>query len=217
MADKLYCYAPDYSVLKNKANIKEQSVLENFERRMVAQRMQEPVPTGVFNLEHLQDIHHHLFQDVYDWAGEIRKVEINKGNEQFQFRQFITQGMDDVQQRLKDQNYLNGLDKQSFSKQAGIILGDINYVHPFREGNGRSQMLYLKQLGHQAGHSIDLSKFDQQQWLHASKQAHNADYTTMSQAIEGSISSRAKEKSQTYKRPKISRPSGKENTKDRSR
>jgi cell filamentation protein len=53
------------------------------ERRLVVQRSREGAPTGDFDLRHLRAIHRHLFQDVYDWAGEIRTVEIAKGGSQF--------------------------------------------------------------------------------------------------------------------------------------
>src|SRR5690606_15090999 len=49
-------------------------------------------PSGSFDLKHLRAIHRHLFQDVYDWAGELRTVEIFKGGSQFQFRQYIATG-----------------------------------------------------------------------------------------------------------------------------
>ncbi len=63
---------------------------------MVGDRIAEGVPKGSFDLAHLRAIHRHLFQDVYDWAGELRTVEIFKGGNQFQFRQYIPTGMADV-------------------------------------------------------------------------------------------------------------------------
>jgi cell filamentation protein len=67
--------------------------LEQAERQMSAQRASEGLPTGRFDLAHLRAIHRHLFQDIYDWAGELRTVEISKGSSQFQFRRFIESGM----------------------------------------------------------------------------------------------------------------------------
>ena len=58
-----------------------------------ADRSREPIPRGAFDLAHLRAIHRHLFQDIYDWAGELRTVEISKGRQQFQFRKFIETGM----------------------------------------------------------------------------------------------------------------------------
>ena len=76
MSDRDYCYPPDYTVLRNRLNIRAAPTLEAAERQLVAQRLLEPVPAGDFDLAHLKAIHRHLFQDVYAWAGEIRTVEI---------------------------------------------------------------------------------------------------------------------------------------------
>jgi cell filamentation protein len=65
---------------------------------------------------------------------------------------------------------------------AGKIIGDVNYVHPFREGNGRTQLLFLEQLAAQAGHALDLMQLDPARWIAASRAAHDADYSLM--AIE---------------------------------
>ena len=94
---------------------------------VVAQRLIEAVPASDFNLAHLKAVHRHLFQDIYDWAGEVRTVEIAKDGSRFQSRRFIEAGM------------------------AGPILGDVNHVHPFPDGNGRTQLQCLKQLAQGAG------------------------------------------------------------------
>ena len=83
MSDRDYCYPPDYTVLRNRLNIRDAPALEAAERELVAQRLLEPVPTGDFDLTHLKAIHRHLFQDVYAWAGDIRTVEIAKGESRF--------------------------------------------------------------------------------------------------------------------------------------
>jgi cell filamentation protein len=108
------------------------------------QRVAEGAPTGNFDLAHLRTMHRHLFQDVYDWVGELRSVEISKDGHQFQFRRFIETGMADVHGRLIRLDFLSGLDAGEFARQAGQIIADVNYVHPFREGNGRTQLLYLE-------------------------------------------------------------------------
>ena len=88
MSDRDYCYPPDYTVLRNRLNTRDAMTLEAAERQFVAQRLLEAVPTGDFDLAHLKAIHRHLFQDVYAWAGEVRTVEIAKGESRFQPRRF---------------------------------------------------------------------------------------------------------------------------------
>ncbi len=193
MSDKTYCYPPDYKVLKNKLNIQDSAKLEKMEKRLVSDRIVEGVPKGDFDLSHLQAIHKHLFQDIYEWAGQIRTVEINKGAQQFQFRQYITTGMQNVHGRIIKAGYLQGLNKSDFAGKAGQIIGDVNFVHPFRDGNGRTQLQYLKQLGERAGHRIDLSKLEKDKWLEASRQAHSgSSYERMASSIEAAIVDRGK-------------------------
>lgn len=150
-----YLY-PGISVLKNKFDIRDGAYLEYVEREAVIQSAAEGIPTGDFDLAHLCAIHRHLFQDIYDWAGEARTLEIAKGGNQFQFRRFIETGMIDIHRRLVHADFLKGLSATGFAAAAGQIMGDVNYVHPFREGKGRTQLYYLQQLAQQAGHPIDL-------------------------------------------------------------
>jgi cell filamentation protein len=170
-------------VLKNKLGILDADELDRIERKLVAQRNSEGAPAGRFDLDHLKAIHRHLFQDVYAWAGKIRIVETAKDGSQFQFRQYIGNGMADVYRRLEQANFLRNLNSTEFAEQAGPIMGDVNYVHPFREGNGRTQLAYLKQLAHQAGHSIALSRITPKRWIAASRSAHGGEYKPMSEEI----------------------------------
>lgn len=193
MSDELYCYPPDYSVLKNLLDIRDPVELDTYERKVVTQRSIEPIPTGDFDLEHLQAIHKHLFQDVYAWAGETRKVEISKGSSQFQFRQYIDTGMADVHSRLKSYNYLRNTSPDQFADNASRIIGDINYVHPFRDGNGRTQSIYLRDLANQADHKIDLTRLERGSWIAASIEAHQSNYEPMRDCIRGAIVPRNQE------------------------
>ncbi len=186
MTDDPYVY-PGTSTLRNKLNITDADELDAFERRMVAARAVEGVPAGDFDLAHLRSIHRHLFQDVYDWAGELRTVEISKGRQQFIFRQYIQNGMADVHRRIVKANFFKGSLLEGFAHEAGQIMGDVNYVHPFREGYGRTQLFYLKQLSLVAGHPLDLRHIDADAWLKASRCAHEAEYSPMSDVIRAAL------------------------------
>lgn len=181
-----YTY-PGSTVLRNRLGLTDAAQLDRIERRFVAQRAAEGIPSGRFDLAHLCAIHRHLFQDVYDWAGELRTVEIAKGGHQFQFRRFIETGMADVHQRLIRAAFLRRLSRADFAAAAGRIMGDVNYVHPFREGNGRAQLFYLAQLAAQAGHMLDLARLDPAGWLAASRAAHDGDYASMAAEIARAI------------------------------
>jgi len=178
---------PRSAVLRNKLKFTDADALDQIERRLVVLRVREGVPTGRFDLAHVCSIHRHLFQDVYAWAGQIRTVEVAKGGSQFQFLRFIETGMADVHRRLVGADYLRGLSTTEFATEAGKIIGDLNYVHPFRDGNGRTQIQYLKQLAEQAGHPLDLTRLDPRRWIEASRSAHNGEYGPMAAEIEQAI------------------------------
>ena len=191
MSDELYCYPPDYRVLKNRLDIRDGDVLAAAEAEFVRTRIEQGSPSGQFDLNHLRDIHHHLFQDVYEWAGEVRQVEISKGGHQFPPKRFIEAGMADVHRRLVEQKYFTGAHKEIFVQDVGGIIGDVNYVHPFREGNGRTQLQYLKQLGDRAGFAVDISKLDPDEWINASIRSHAGDYDGMRLCLAAITTERA--------------------------
>lgn len=195
MSDAEYCYPPAYTVLRNKLELRDAAELDRMERLLVRNRTMEGLPRGDFDLAHLKAIHKHLFQDVYDWAGEIRTVELSKGGNQFQLQGYLETGVAHVHQRIVDANYFQGSSPDRFAAQAGQIIGDLNYAHPFREGNGRTQLQFLKQLGEKAGHEIDLERLDRDRWIEASKRAHEADYEPMARCIgETIVSERVQER-----------------------
>jgi cell filamentation protein len=187
MTDDPYVYAGS-SVLKNRLGLTDQAALDAAERQLTRTRAVDGVPVGDLDLAHPKAIHRHLFQDVYDWAGEIRTVEISKGGHQFIFRQFIAPGMTDIHRRLVVNGFFGGLSLEDFAAKAGQVLGDVNYVHPFREGNGRTQLHYLKQLCARAGHHLDLRRIDGIMWIEASRRAHHAEYSPMAEAIRAALS-----------------------------
>jgi cell filamentation protein len=174
---------PGLGVLRNRLGIAHEAALDEIEREIVSQRIAEGAPHGDFDLAHLQAIHRHLFQDIYDWAGELRIVEISKDGHQFQFRRFIETGTAEVRRRLGASRFLRGLDLPAFAVGAGEIIGDVNYVHPFRDGNGRTQLQYLLQLAERADHPLDLTQLNPAAWLAASSAAHRGDYSPIAAEI----------------------------------
>ena len=193
--DDSYLY-PGTSVLRNKLGIMDAAELDRIERSLVVQRAAEGSPAGNFDLHHLKAIHRHLFQDIYTWAGEIRTVELAKGQQQFQFRQYIETGMADIHRRLEQANFLRDVSRGDFVEQAGRIVGDLNYVHPFREGNGRTQFLYLEQLADRAGHPVDPSRIAPARWIAASRSAHDGNYSPMTDEIARAFEARSREHGQ---------------------
>lgn len=187
MSDDDPYLVPGTRVLRNKLGITDADALDRAERRLVIQRAREGAPKGDFDLDHLKGIHGHLFQDVYDWAGKVRTGDIGKAGSQFQPLRFLEAGMADVHNRIRRADYLRGLDVEGFAAKAGKIIGDVNYVHPFREGNGRTQLEYLRQLAEGAGHPLDPGRFDRDRWVAASIASHSGDYGSMTTMINEQV------------------------------
>lgn len=188
--EQLYLY-PGTKVLRNRLGIQNAEALDYAERMLARDRMAQGCPGGDFDLAHLQAIHRHLFQDVYEWAGEIRRVPLAKGESRFFPPDRIGLAMQDIHSRIVKQNYLRGLRPNQFAEGAGTIIGDVNTVHPFREGNGRTQLIYLQQLGERGDQEVDLERFDREKWTEASIRASqaNPDYEPMRACIREAMPS----------------------------
>lgn len=178
---------PLTGLLRNKLGISDPVAFDRAERRLVSQRYSEGLPRGAFDLAHLRAIHRHLFQDIFDWAGELRTIEIAKGGDDFQPARFLEVGMRNIHDRLKTQNFLKGLERDGFAQAAGPIMGDLNYAHPFREGNGRAQLAYLKLLAANAGHKLDLRRIKSADWIAASRAAHRGEHAPIVACIQSAL------------------------------
>lgn len=177
-----YCY-PDTTVLKNIPNIRAQAELDAFEAAMTAQRADEPLPAGHLSVSHYQKIHHHLFQDVYPWAGRFRTVRISKDGSAFCYPENISRQMKRLFKQLKDGGFLRGLSRVEFAFQAAAFLSTLNAIHPFREGNGRTQTTWLALLADHAAHPLDLEMLEPEKFLAAMVASFRGDDRPLEQQI----------------------------------
>lgn len=142
-----YTY-PGTSVLKNLLRIQDQATLDVAERQLTWVRRQQihasPI-NGAYDLDHLCAVHHWLFQDLFAWAGQIRTVEISKGNSDFQPTPTIHTGAAFTFGELNRSPLLgdDAVDEPAFLDHCADLLERLNYLHPFREGNGRTQRTFL--------------------------------------------------------------------------
>lgn len=185
--DAKYCY-PGTNILKNKLDIRDLDTLYEAERDFSSVRQAELSNMGVtgdFSLKHLCSIHKQLFQDVYSWAGKTRTVDISKGTI-FCLVQFIESQFDDLYRNLKKENFLADIsDEQEMSKRLAYYLGEINMIHPFREGNGRTQRIYIEQLCMNNGRfEIDFTEVTKEEMIAASVRSANASNDMLEELIE---------------------------------
>jgi cell filamentation protein len=169
-----YLY-PGTNVLKNLRGLTDAELLERFEARRTHRRIAELIDTplpGRFDVEHLKTIHRYIFQDVYEWAGQFRTVNISKGGHLFGLAPFLDPALRQILEKLAAENYLANLDAAMFAGRAAWILGEVNAAHPFREGNGRTQREFLREAGLKAGHYIDWRATAPEEMTEASRLSH---------------------------------------------
>lgn len=156
--DSVYCY-PGTATLKNKLNITNEKTLERKEHELVAIRNAQLITSPLYNkmsfsIRYLQELHRLLFQDVYAWAGKFRTVRMSKNNFSFAYPEYIQQELERHFNEGAKHNYFTGLNKNEISHQLAEFKTEINSIHPFREGNGRTIRKLIEDIAHQAGYNL---------------------------------------------------------------
>jgi cell filamentation protein len=152
---------PQTGILRNLVGARTRGSLDDAEgslsfARLVQLMDRPPKPTG--DLAELRAIHRHLFQDLYDWAGKIRTVDIRKnvaGAEFFLPSAMIERASVFAAGELHSDDALRGLDRARFIDRLAYHYDQVNYIHPFREGNGRVQRVFWNRVAVAAGWQLD--------------------------------------------------------------
>jgi len=163
----------DGLTLKNLLGAKSCDELDRLVGEVVAARQVEinvglgPEPS--FDVGYLKGIHKYLFQNAFEWAGHFRHEPfqlsdgttaqaprlLKIGGADFAVGNQIDRELNALMSQLKENDYLRGLDRAGFVRKAAHVLAALNGIHPFREGNGRTQRQFMKALAAAAGHAID--------------------------------------------------------------
>lgn len=182
--DSEYCY-PESNVLINKLNIRNAEALSVAEREITAIRLAvakaAPIK-GNFDLKHLQKIHKTIFGDIYSWAGKLRHVNIAKGN-QFCLAMNLETYATNLFRKLENERYLIGYEG-SVPHRLAYYLSEINVLHPFREGNGRTQRLFIEYLAIIAGYRLDFSCVTPREMIIASAASFACDYRCINEMFD---------------------------------
>jgi cell filamentation protein len=161
-------------VLRNRLGLTDPEQLRRAEAGLTAVRLAQlatrPLP-GLYDLEHLQAFHRLIFGEVYDWAGELRSVNIGKGA-LFCPPDDLKAHAAAVFERLARADHLRGRPRAAFVDGLAAVLAEINSLHPFREGNGRAQRAFLSQLARTAGHPVRWAAMDPAENIDACRAAH---------------------------------------------
>ncbi len=156
------CY-PDTTVLINKFGIKDQEELSKAESYIVtaySASIESDLRFENVTFDFYKKIHKTLFGELYDWAGKTRNINISKKGTVFcDFESIESIGTAKFN-RLKSMNYLKNLNRSDFVDEITELYNDLNMLHPFREGNGRTLKLFITLLIRNAGYDINFSDCD---------------------------------------------------------
>lgn len=179
-----YCYE-NSDVLINLLDIRDGALLHEAERdisNVNADTIEFCPPP--YDLDYLKTIHRLLFQELYSWAGELRNVDISKADTRFCTVRRIEKESERIFDRLKQENYLTSLSRDELVEKAAEYYGDINMIHPFREGNGRAQRIFFEHLIVNAGFAISWNGIDPERWIEANEAAVLCDYAPLAGIFE---------------------------------
>lgn len=177
---------PITGVLRNKLGLENAEELAAAEREITHAALillrESPVrPT--YDLPHLCTIHRRIFGDIYEWAGQIRTVSIVKGSP-FCLPQYIESSSAGIVRALGNENFLRSLERGAFIDRLTFYLGEVNAVHPFREGNGRTQRAFFEQLARDAGFNLDWQHLDTTRNIEASAAIMRGDVEPMRKMLD---------------------------------
>jgi len=161
--DPDYTYSdPKTGLLRNRENIDNNQLLLAFESLKCSERLEElaKTPIVIKDSTSLLVIHKYIFQDVYEWAGKKRTVEISKGGRQFFPISRFDTAFSYIDKLVEEYRNINKNDKEKIAQKLAEILDNVNYLHPFREGNGRTQREFLRTLAIEKGYILNLNPPD---------------------------------------------------------
>lgn len=159
-------FIPGTHVLRNRVGAETVEALQDAESDLVEARVIElresPELLGdrTYDLAYLRAIHRQLFQDVYIWAGDVRTVGIEKGDESFCPPDNIIQAMDHVALDVYEHKQLRAVREQDLPRTVAYLYDYANFAHPFREGNGRATREFFDLLLSERGAGLDWQKTD---------------------------------------------------------
>ena len=185
--DRIYCYERS-NVLINKPGIRDSQRLADYERKKSSMRLLELAGSparGNLDYKHLKKIHKAIFQDIYEWAGKERTVDIAKSN-LFCRAMFLNDMASDIFRKYAEENYLLGCTKKEICERLAFYLGEINALHPFREGNGRSQREFIRCAAAAAGYELNWSCVEPEAMMEASIESSSCRYSGMIQLLQQS-------------------------------
>ena len=164
---------PGTGVSKNKLGIRDAQELAKKEDKLVSARMHS-IPAGSFDVEHVKAIHRYLFHPLYDWAGEYRSVPLSAGESRFAQPQYIGSEMEKLLAKV-DVREIARKDGDVFLETLAFYMVELNAIHPFRDGNGRTIRAYAYLLAQECGYHLDFQRVSREDWMDAAIKGFGGD------------------------------------------
>jgi len=193
MSDDPYLL-PHSTVLRNRFGVINQEELDRKEANVVVVRstlLQANPLKGNFDKAHLKAIHHFLFQDVFDWAGAFRTISLLKRDlvggmhvTAFAPPESIEYELKELLDKLAQDGFLKGLPRKQFAAALARLFGEINRIHPFREGNGRAQREFVRQLARAVGYPPHFEVVSKERLVQASILSAHGDFSMMERVMD---------------------------------
>jgi cell filamentation protein len=185
-----YCYR-DSRTLRNRLDIQNDAGLAQAERNLseiAASQIEFALPP--YDLAHLKRIHRGLFSDLYDWAGELRTIDISKGDTRFCNVSRIEPESEKIFSAMARCGWFEDWERSALVSAVAEQYGDLNMIHPFREGNGRAQRILFEHLIVNAGYEISWWPIEDAEWLSANVAAVLCNYQPLETVFEKCIGQR---------------------------
>lgn len=179
------------TVLRNKLGLRDDNILKEREAFFSVVRhgellVQRAAPAST--AREYRDLHKHLFQDVYDWAGKFRNVDISKPGSTFARAHFVPRSIEHEFGKLPDLAALKAMDRDRFADAMGRHISELNAIHPFREGNGRTMRLHLQLHSVAAEKFLSIQAIAPKDWMDASKDSfHTGNHASLTKVIRDAM------------------------------
>ena len=184
-----YCYVNSYT-LKNKFHITDDVILQKAEEEISAEASYSiKFESSPYDLSYLKNIHFKLFSKIYSWAGEIRRIDISKEDTRFCTASRIEPEATKIFQKLAEQKYFAELSEKELIANLAELYGDLNIIHPFREGNGRTQRILFEHIAWNCNYNLDWSVASKDEWIRANKLSVLCDFGLLEKIFDNALHS----------------------------
>lgn len=183
------CY-PGTDVLINKLDLRDADLLAEAEAEFAATAAASLEITGPpFDFPYLCRLHRELFEELYGWAGEVRTADVSKGQTRFCSATRIVPEANRIFSHLARDAYYLQMERVALVRSSAELYDELNVLHPFRDGNGRTLRLFFEHLILSAGFSISWVEIGTDEWIEACIEGYQGNVRSLEALFDRCIGS----------------------------